>query len=185
MLLGNLMAVFGSSARRYVTPRMAARPMLLGAYHDGSKVAQELVRRYHDLMLRRGNRGAVVELARNCERDHFDPQRHDRGGRLLHRSPNRSPGTATTSPMSPPRRCSSGGSRTVGSLNRPAVTSPPGSRAPVSSPTTPSDTRRWKRYPTAPSPTRQRSSAGDLTVPRRTTFGALCLQHQTVVESEP
>jgi len=82
VLSGNLMAVFGPSAQRYVTPRMAARLMLLDAYHDGSKVTRGLVRRYHDLMLRQGNRGAVVELTRNYERDHFDPRRHDRGARL-------------------------------------------------------------------------------------------------------
>jgi pimeloyl-ACP methyl ester carboxylesterase len=87
VLSANLMAVFGSSAQRYVTPRMAVRLMLLDAYHDRSRVTTALVRRYHDLVLRRGNRQAVVELTRNYERDHFDGQRHDRGGARVPRLP--------------------------------------------------------------------------------------------------
>ena len=87
VLSGNLMAVFGSSPQRYVTPRMAARLMLLDAYHNSSKVTDSLVRRYHDLILRDGNRGAVVELARNYERDHFDGTHHDRGGARIPRVP--------------------------------------------------------------------------------------------------
>jgi pimeloyl-ACP methyl ester carboxylesterase len=87
VLSGNLTRLFGSSVQRYATPRMAARLMLLDAYHDRSKVTTELVTRYHDLMLREGNRNAVVNLARNYERDHFDESRHDRGGARVPRVP--------------------------------------------------------------------------------------------------
>jgi pimeloyl-ACP methyl ester carboxylesterase len=84
---GNLMATFGSAVQRYITPRMAVRLMLLDAYHDSTKVTTDLVTRYHDLMLHEGNRGAVVDLARNYERDHFDETRHDRGGARIPRLP--------------------------------------------------------------------------------------------------
>jgi pimeloyl-ACP methyl ester carboxylesterase len=87
VLSGNLIATFGTSLQRYATPRMAARLMLLDAHHDRSTVTTDLVTRYHDLMLREGNRGAVVDLARNYERDHFDETRHDRGGARVPRMP--------------------------------------------------------------------------------------------------
>lgn len=77
---GNLISTVGPMAQRYVTPRIVTRLLLLDAYHDNSMVTTDLVERYHDLLLRQGNRSAVVELARNYERDHYDPDedvRHD------------------------------------------------------------------------------------------------------------
>ncbi|ERH08666.1 MAG: hypothetical protein J07HX64_00412 [halophilic archaeon J07HX64] len=66
------MAVFGPSAQRYVTPGLVGL-MLLDAYHDGSKITRGLVRRYRNLVLCVGTRGAAVELARNYGRDQIDP----------------------------------------------------------------------------------------------------------------
>jgi len=55
---------------RFLTPRMVIRVILKDAYGDPSKVTDDLVRRYHDLLLRAGNRRAVIEIARNYRRDH-------------------------------------------------------------------------------------------------------------------
>lgn len=55
---------------RYLTPRMTIRLILKDAYGDPSKVTESLVRRYHDLLLRAGNRRAVIEIARNYQREH-------------------------------------------------------------------------------------------------------------------
>jgi pimeloyl-ACP methyl ester carboxylesterase len=87
VLSRNLTELVGSAAQRYATPRLAVRLMLLDAYHDRSKVTTDLVRRYHDLLLRSGNRAAVVELTHNYERDHFDPEHHNRGGARVPRLP--------------------------------------------------------------------------------------------------
>lgn len=78
-LSSNLLALAGPAAQRFVTPRLFVRLILLDAYHDSSLVTDDLVRRYHDLILRTGNRRAVVEIARNYETDHYDQDRHDRG----------------------------------------------------------------------------------------------------------
>jgi pimeloyl-ACP methyl ester carboxylesterase len=56
---------------RYATPRMAVRMILRDAYGDTSKVTEGLVSRYYDLLLRSGNRRAVIELAGNYRDDHF------------------------------------------------------------------------------------------------------------------
>jgi pimeloyl-ACP methyl ester carboxylesterase len=55
---------------RYVTPRSVIRLILKDAYGDPSNVTPDLVRRYHDLLLRSGNRSAVIEIARNYQREH-------------------------------------------------------------------------------------------------------------------
>jgi len=60
---------------RYATPRIAVRMLLRDAYGDRSKVTPRLVRRYYDLLLRRGNRRAVIELASNYREDHFPESR--------------------------------------------------------------------------------------------------------------
>jgi len=56
---------------RYATPRMAVRMILRDAYGDTSKVTEGLVGRYYDLLLRSGNRRAVMQLASNYREDHF------------------------------------------------------------------------------------------------------------------
>jgi pimeloyl-ACP methyl ester carboxylesterase len=69
--LAHRYTLFGSDLLpRYLTPRAAVRLIVRDAYGDRSKVTPELVRRYHDLLLRPGNRRAVIELARNYQRDH-------------------------------------------------------------------------------------------------------------------
>ena len=60
---------------RYATPRIAVRLLLRDAYGDRSKLTERLVRRYYDLLLRRGNRRAVIELASNYRTDHFPEDR--------------------------------------------------------------------------------------------------------------
>lgn len=55
---------------RFLTPRMVIRLMLKDAYGDPSLVTDDLVRRYHDLLLRDGNRRAVIEIAKNYRKDH-------------------------------------------------------------------------------------------------------------------
>lgn len=57
---------------RYLTPRMVARLALNDAYYDTSKVSDDLIRRYHDLLLNSGNRRAVTELARNYKDDYIE-----------------------------------------------------------------------------------------------------------------
>lgn len=75
---GNLISALGPVTQRYITPRIATRLILLDAYHDNSKVTREVVERYHDLLLRRGNRAAAIELASNYERDHYNPDEDKR-----------------------------------------------------------------------------------------------------------
>jgi pimeloyl-ACP methyl ester carboxylesterase len=82
VISGNLMALTGPSVQRYMTPRLFVRLFLLDAYYDVSKVTDELVRRYHDLMLRQGNRRAVVEIARNYETEHLEESIHEIGTRI-------------------------------------------------------------------------------------------------------
>jgi len=69
-LAGNFSALGNDFLPRYVTPRVAVRLIIRDAYADKSKVTPELVRRYHDLLLRPGNRRSVVEIARNYAADH-------------------------------------------------------------------------------------------------------------------
>ena len=59
---------------RYATPRVAVRMVLRDAYGDSSKVTDDLVNRYYDLLLRTGNRRALLELASNYRHDHFPEQ---------------------------------------------------------------------------------------------------------------
>ncbi|MXR53150.1 alpha/beta fold hydrolase [Halovenus sp. WSH3] len=85
-ILGRKYTPLGSEfIPRYLTPRSALRLILKDAYADPSKVTPALVRRYHDLLLRSGNRGAVIEIARNYQRDHDDS--YDSRERLSVRPP--------------------------------------------------------------------------------------------------
>ncbi len=68
----NLVMFTTEFAQRYLTPRMIVRLILYDAYYDKTKLSESLIRRYHDLLLRPGNRGAVVEIARNYKDDHFE-----------------------------------------------------------------------------------------------------------------
>lgn len=61
---------------RYATPRVAVRMLLRDAYGDTSKVTSRLVNRYYDLLLRTGNRRAVMTLASNYHEDHFSSDGH-------------------------------------------------------------------------------------------------------------
>jgi pimeloyl-ACP methyl ester carboxylesterase len=58
---------------RYLTPRAMVRSILRDAYGDPSALSRETVRRYHDLLLRAGNRRAVIKLARAAGPAPFDP----------------------------------------------------------------------------------------------------------------
>ncbi len=71
-LSANLMTFTTEFAQRYMTPRMIIRLILYDAYYDKTKLSEALVRRYHDLLLRPGNRGAVVDIARNYKETYFD-----------------------------------------------------------------------------------------------------------------
>jgi pimeloyl-ACP methyl ester carboxylesterase len=82
ILSGNLMALTGPTVQRYLTPRMFVRLFLLDAYYDASQVTDDLVRRYHDLMLRRGNRRVIVEIGRNYETDHLEGSVQEVGTRI-------------------------------------------------------------------------------------------------------
>jgi len=71
--LGQSLTRFGTTVvPRYVTPRLLIRLIVRDAYGDPSKVTPRIVRRYHDLLLRPGNRRAVIEIARNYRRTHHD-----------------------------------------------------------------------------------------------------------------
>jgi pimeloyl-ACP methyl ester carboxylesterase len=58
---------------RYLTPRSSTRAILRDAYGDTEKLTPEVVRRYHDLLLRTGNRRAVIKLAQTATPAPFDP----------------------------------------------------------------------------------------------------------------
>ena len=82
-LSSNLVTTLGTGVQRYATPRVAVRLLLRDAYGDPAKLTDDVLTRYHDLLLRRGNRAAVLELVRRYEQDHYDSERHDRGRRVL------------------------------------------------------------------------------------------------------
>lgn len=69
-LSGNLTTFGTDFVPRFITPRVVIRLVLKDAYSDDSKITPKLIRRYHDLLLRPGNRGAVIEMARNYAADH-------------------------------------------------------------------------------------------------------------------
>lgn len=69
-LAGNLSSLGNGLIPRYMTPRLVIRLVLRDAYGDPSKVTSELVRRYHDLLLRPGNRRSVIEIANNYAADY-------------------------------------------------------------------------------------------------------------------
>jgi pimeloyl-ACP methyl ester carboxylesterase len=56
---------------RYAAPRVAVRMILRDAYGDPANVTEALVARYYDMLLRSGNRRAVMDLAGNYRDDHF------------------------------------------------------------------------------------------------------------------
>lgn len=58
---------------RYATPRVSTRLILRDAYGDPAKLSADTVRRYHDLLLRAGNRRAVLTLAQNTTPAPFAP----------------------------------------------------------------------------------------------------------------
>ena len=58
---------------RYFTPRATTRAILRDAYGDPERLTHDVVRRYHDLLLRTGNRRAVIKLAQNATPAPFDP----------------------------------------------------------------------------------------------------------------
>lgn len=58
---------------RYFTPRASTRAILRDGYGDPDRVTPSIVRRYHDLLLRTGNRRAVIKLAQNAMPAPFDP----------------------------------------------------------------------------------------------------------------
>jgi pimeloyl-ACP methyl ester carboxylesterase len=73
----NLVSVGTDLVPRYFTPRMVIRLLLMDAYADNSKLTDECVHRYHDLLLHKGNRRAVVDISRNYMHDHFDEDVHE------------------------------------------------------------------------------------------------------------
>ncbi len=60
---------------RYCTPRASTRAILRDAYGDTDKLTAAMVRRYHDLLLRTGNRRAVIKLAQNATPAPFEPSK--------------------------------------------------------------------------------------------------------------
>lgn len=76
-LADNLVSFGTDMVPRYFTPRMFVRMLLLDAYYDNDMVTDALVRRYHDLLCRTGNRRAVIEICRNYMEDHFDESIHE------------------------------------------------------------------------------------------------------------
>lgn len=76
-LAGNLMSLGTDFVPRYVTPRILIRLIIRDAYGDDSKITPAIVRRYHDLLLRTGNRRSVLEIARNYAEDHSDGEADD------------------------------------------------------------------------------------------------------------
>jgi pimeloyl-ACP methyl ester carboxylesterase len=70
-LARNITTIGNDLLPRYATPRMMIRILLYDAYADNSKVTRELVNRYYDLLLRTGNRRAVLEIAEQYI-DHYD-----------------------------------------------------------------------------------------------------------------
>jgi len=70
-LTNNYMALGGQLIPRYATPRMAVRMILNNAYGDTSKITPGLVTRYHDLVLRTGNRRAALDIAKNYREEHY------------------------------------------------------------------------------------------------------------------
>ena len=55
-------------------PRSMIESSVRNVYGDPSKVTQELIDRYHDLTLRAGNRGALVERFRQSPSGEFTAQ---------------------------------------------------------------------------------------------------------------
>lgn len=76
-LAENLVSFGTDIVPRYFTPRMAIRMIVMDAYYDNAMVTDDLVRRYHDLLCRTGNRRAVIELCRNYMDDHFEEGVHE------------------------------------------------------------------------------------------------------------
>lgn len=76
-LAGNLTSFGSDYVPRYVTPRFIIRLIIRDAYGDESKVTPQLVRRYHDLLLRTGNRRSVVEIAKTYAEDHPGAESED------------------------------------------------------------------------------------------------------------
>jgi pimeloyl-ACP methyl ester carboxylesterase len=70
-LKGSLMRYGTKLVPRYITPRLIIRLIVRDAYGDTSKITPALVRRYHDLLLRTGNRRAVIEIAKNYAQTHY------------------------------------------------------------------------------------------------------------------
>lgn len=70
-LARNITTVGNDLVPRYATPRMMIRILLYDAYADNSMVTRDLVNRYYDLLLRTGNRRAVLEIAEQYI-DHYD-----------------------------------------------------------------------------------------------------------------
>lgn len=50
---------------KYITPKFIIKKSLEGVYGDTSLVTQELVDRYHDMAIRKGNRNALISLFNN------------------------------------------------------------------------------------------------------------------------
>lgn len=167
---------------RYATPRSVIRLILKDAYGDPSKVTPDVVRRYHDLLLRSGNRAAVIEIASNYQREHDDEHSSldllNVRPRHCHRVRTSTPTfrTATKSPMCRCRRCSSGEAKTSGSRCRSGVNWPTRRRIRCSRATRELAIFRWKKPPYRPPrtplpfsgrPSRPDSRTGSPTAHRR------------------
>lgn len=58
-------------------PRIIVKNNVKRAYGDDSKVDKQLVRRYHDLQMRKGNRGALVKIFRLMKKQSKNPHLGD------------------------------------------------------------------------------------------------------------
>jgi len=62
---------------RFYTPRTTTRAILRDAYGDPDALSEATVERYHDLLRRRGNRTAVIDLVQTVGAAPYDPSHVD------------------------------------------------------------------------------------------------------------
>jgi pimeloyl-ACP methyl ester carboxylesterase len=55
---------------KYFTPKFIIKNNLDQVYHDDTKITKELVERYHDMALRKGNRTAFIDRSKTIFTDH-------------------------------------------------------------------------------------------------------------------
>ncbi len=56
----------------HITPKFLVRKSVKVVYYDDSKITEELVQRYYDMLLREGNRGGLMGKTQQINYDHSD-----------------------------------------------------------------------------------------------------------------